>query len=67
MFRDLQSESEKAQGQLNVLQGKLAEMESSRSETERQLREVSVENGRLKMDLAAFKQKGTWDMKGVAP
>jgi hypothetical protein len=58
VFQSLKSESDKACGRLSELQSKLMEVEGSRRRAEEQLREVAVENTKLKMDLAAAKQSG---------
>lgn len=58
MFQSLQCESEKAQEQQSQLQGKLMELDGCRGKAEEKVRELTLENGRLKMDMAILKQRG---------
>ena len=58
MFQSLQAESERAQGHQSETHEKLVEMDKARLKAEEKLRETTAENGRLKLDLAALKQRG---------
>ena len=58
MFQSLQAESEKAQGHQSETHDKLVEVDKARLKAEEQLREATVENSRLKLDLATLKQRG---------
>lgn len=58
MFQSLQAESERAQGHQSETHNKLVEMDRSRLKVEEKLREASTENARMKLDLAALKQRG---------
>lgn len=58
MFQSLQTESERAQGQQSETHQKLVEVDKTRLKAEEKWREASAENARLKLDLAALKQRG---------
>lgn len=58
MFQSLQAESEKAQGHQTEAHQRLLAADKARLEAEEKLREATAENARLKLDLAALKQRG---------
>lgn len=60
VFQCLQAEAEKAQCQQSELQSKLMEVDRCRLKAEETGRQLSTENAKLKLDLAALKQGGEW-------
>lgn len=60
MFQNIKVESEKAQSHHNELHQKLVEVDTCKGKAEEKVRELNLQNTRLKIDLAAVKQKGQW-------
>ena len=58
MFQSLQAESEKAQSHQSEIHQQLVETDKARLKAEEAAREATTENSRLKLDLAALKQRG---------